>query len=68
MLSVKVKVTVTITICAVDGQSRLTEDLPDRHFQARYDKKMAKYGHIAAMEAHAPSLLTLLVITWLDAR
>ena len=31
----------------LDGQSRPTEDLPNRHLQVRYDQKMAKYGHIA---------------------
>ena len=31
----------------LDGQSRPTEDHPNRHLQARYDQKMAKYGYIA---------------------
>ena len=31
----------------LDGQSRPTEDLPDRHLQVHYDQKMAKCGNIA---------------------
>ena len=31
----------------LDGQSRPTEDLPNRHLQVRYDQKMAKYGPVA---------------------
>ena len=31
----------------LDGQSKPTEDHPNRHLQARYDQKMAKYGYIA---------------------
>ena len=31
----------------VDGQSRPTEDFPNRRLQVRYDQKMAKRGYIA---------------------
>ena len=36
-----------VAVTGLDGQSRLTEDLPNRHLQVHYDQKMAKYGHIA---------------------
>ena len=36
-----------VAVTGLDGQSRPIEDLPNRHLQARYDQKMAKYGHIA---------------------
>ena len=36
-----------VAVTGLDGQSRPTEDLPDRHLQVRYDQKIAKYGHIA---------------------
>ena len=31
----------------VDGQSRTSDEAVDRPLQARYDQKMAKYGHVA---------------------
>ena len=31
----------------IDGQSRTSDDLPDRPLQVRYEQKMAKYGHIS---------------------
>ena len=36
-----------VAVTGLDGQSRPTEDLPNRHLQVRYDQKKAKYGHIA---------------------
>jgi len=33
-------------VTGVDGQSRASDDFPDRPLQIRYDQKMAKYGHI----------------------
>ena len=36
-----------VAITGIDGQSRPTEEFPDRHLQARYDQKMAKYGRLA---------------------
>ena len=36
-----------VAITGVDGQSRPTEESPDRHLQVRYDQKLAKYGHLA---------------------
>ena len=38
---------VDVAVTGLDGQSRPTEDHPNRHLQARYDQKMAKYGYIA---------------------
>ena len=36
-----------VAITGIDGQSRPTEESPDRHLQVRYDQKIAKYGDIA---------------------
>ena len=36
-----------VAITGIDGQSRPTEESPDRHLQVRYDQKIAKYGHLA---------------------
>ena len=36
-----------VAVTGLDGQSRPTEDHPNRQLQARYDQKMAKYGYIA---------------------
>ena len=36
-----------VAVTGIDGQSRPTEDFPNRHLQVRYDQKMAKYGYIA---------------------
>ena len=36
-----------VATTGIDGQSRPTEESPDRHLQARYDQKIAKYGHLA---------------------
>ena len=36
-----------VAITGIDGQSRPTEESPDRHLQVRYDQKIAKYGNIA---------------------
>jgi hypothetical protein len=36
-----------VAITGIDGQSRPTEEFPDRHLRARYDQKIAKYGHLA---------------------
>ena len=38
---------VDVAVTGLDGQSRPTEDHPNRHLQARYDQKMAKYGYVA---------------------
>ena len=35
------QVTMDVAVTGVDGQSRPTEDHPNRHLQARYDQKMA---------------------------
>ena len=36
-----------VAVTGVDGQSRTSDDLPDRPLQIRYDQKMAKHGQIA---------------------
>ena len=36
-----------VAMTVIDGQSRTSDDLPDRPLQVRYEQKMAKYGHIA---------------------
>ena len=36
-----------VAITGIDGQSRPTEESPDRHLQVRYDQKIAKYGNLA---------------------
>ena len=41
------QVIMDVAVTGLDGQSRPTEDHPNRHLQARYDQKMAKYGYIA---------------------
>ena len=40
------QVIMDVAVTGLDGQSRPTEDHPNRHLQARYDQKMAKYGYI----------------------
>ena len=37
----------TVAVTRLDGQSRPTEVLPNRHLQVHYNQKVAKYGHIA---------------------
>ena len=34
-------------VTGVDGQSRTSDDLPNRPLQVRYEQKIAKYGQIA---------------------
>ena len=41
------QVIMDVAVTGLDCQSRPTEDHPNRHLQARYDQKMAKYGYIA---------------------
>ena len=36
-----------VAVAGLDGQSRPTEVLPNRHLQVHYNQKVAKYGHIA---------------------
>ena len=36
-----------VAVTGLDGQSRPSEDLPNRHLQVHYNQKVAKYGHIA---------------------
>jgi len=36
-----------VAITGIDGQSRPTEESPDRHLQVHHDQKIAKYGHLA---------------------
>ena len=36
-----------VAATGLDGQSRPTEDHPNRRLQARYDQKMAKCGYVA---------------------
>ena len=35
-----------VALTGIDGQSRPTEEFPDRRLQARYDQKKAKYGRL----------------------
>ena len=41
------QVIIDIAVTGVDGQSRATDEAVERHLQARYDQKMAKYGRVA---------------------
>ena len=41
------QVIMDVAVTGLDGQSRPTEDHPNRHLQVRYDQKVAKYGHVA---------------------
>ena len=36
-----------VALTGIGGQSRTSDDLPDRPLQVRYDQKMAKYSRIA---------------------
>ena len=36
-----------VALTGVNGQSRTSDDLPDRPLQVRYDQKIVKYGRIA---------------------
>ena len=39
---------IDVAVTAIEGQSRTSDDLPDRPLRARYEQEMAKYGQIAA--------------------
>ena len=38
---------IDVAVTGVDDQSRTSDEAVDRPLQARYDKKMAKYGRVA---------------------
>ena len=41
------QIIIDVAVTGVDGQSRTSDEAVDRPLQARYDQKMAKYGHVA---------------------
>ena len=41
------QIIIDVAVTGVDGQSRASDEAVDRPLQARYDQKMAKYGHVA---------------------
>ena len=39
--------TLEVAVTTIDGQSRTSDDVADRHLNVRYDQKMAKYHRLA---------------------
>ena len=41
------QIIIDVAVTGVDGQSRTSDEAVERPLQARYDQKLAKYGHVA---------------------
>tara|TARA_A100001015_G_C14760788_1_gene621343 strand:+ start:631 stop:852 length:222 start_codon:yes stop_codon:yes gene_type:complete len=41
------QIIIDVAVTGIDGQSRTSDEAVERPLQARYDQKLAKYGHVA---------------------